>query len=277
MAINKLHGAEINGVGGRRSPNQRTEREAALDGRVTSRRYRIGRDPGRRRRARGGRRRPAGRSTRPGGGSASPSSGPRSSPAAPRSTPTASRSAPRTSRRAAAADAILLGAVGGPKWSDPSAPVRPEQALFALRGGLGLFANLRPVTVHPALVGVVAAPAGAARGRRPADRPRADRRRVLRRARRRPAARRATGRARRHDAVLARPRSGGSCRSRSSWRATGAARVTSVDKANVLATSRLWRKVVDEVRRRLPGRRGEPPAGRLVRDAARQAARPTST
>src|SRR5687767_4888719 len=51
-----------------------------------------------------------------------------------------------------AADAVLLGAVGGPKWSDPSAPVRPEQALFALRGGLGLFANLRPVTVHAALV-----------------------------------------------------------------------------------------------------------------------------
>ncbi len=50
------------------------------------------------------------------------------------------------------ADAILLGAVGGPKWSDPTAAVRPEQALFALRGGLGLYANLRPVTVHPALV-----------------------------------------------------------------------------------------------------------------------------
>ena len=51
------------------------------------------------------------------------------------------------------ADAILLGAVGGPKWSDPAASVRPEQALFALRGGLGLFANLRPVSVHPALAG----------------------------------------------------------------------------------------------------------------------------
>ncbi len=50
------------------------------------------------------------------------------------------------------ADAILLGAVGGPKWSDPSASVRPEQALFALRGGLGLYANLRPVSVHPALI-----------------------------------------------------------------------------------------------------------------------------
>src|SRR4029077_5265117 len=51
-----------------------------------------------------------------------------------------------------AADAVLLGAVGGPKWSDPSAPVRPEQALFALRGGLGLYANLRPVSVHRALI-----------------------------------------------------------------------------------------------------------------------------
>ena len=53
---------------------------------------------------------------------------------------------------AGAADAVLLGAVGGPKWSDPNAAVRPEQALFALRGGLELFANLRPVRVHPALV-----------------------------------------------------------------------------------------------------------------------------
>ena len=47
---------------------------------------------------------------------------------------------------------MLLGAVGGPRWDDPTSTVRPEQALFALRGGLGLFANLRPVTVHPALV-----------------------------------------------------------------------------------------------------------------------------
>lgn len=52
-----------------------------------------------------------------------------------------------------ASDAVLLGAVGGPKWSDPLAPVRPEQGLLALRGGLGLFANLRPVKVYPALVG----------------------------------------------------------------------------------------------------------------------------
>ena len=52
-----------------------------------------------------------------------------------------------------AADAVLLGAVGGPKWSDPSAKVRPEQGLLGLRGGLGLYANVRPVKVYPALVG----------------------------------------------------------------------------------------------------------------------------
>ena len=48
------------------------------------------------------------------------------------------------------AHAVLLGAVGGPKWSDPNATVRPEQGLLALRKGLGLFANLRPVRPHPA-------------------------------------------------------------------------------------------------------------------------------
>ncbi|MCG3193526.1 MAG: 3-isopropylmalate dehydrogenase [Thermoanaerobaculia bacterium] len=51
-----------------------------------------------------------------------------------------------------ASDAVLLGAVGGPKWDDPSAKVRPEQGLLGLRKGLGVFANLRPVKVHPALV-----------------------------------------------------------------------------------------------------------------------------
>src|SRR5919197_5501414 len=51
-----------------------------------------------------------------------------------------------------ASDAVLLGAVGGPKWDDPEAPVRPEQGLLALRKALGVYANLRPVTVHPRLV-----------------------------------------------------------------------------------------------------------------------------
>jgi 3-isopropylmalate dehydrogenase len=51
-----------------------------------------------------------------------------------------------------AADAILLGAVGGPKWDDPTAKDRPERGLLRLRKGLGVFANLRPVKVHPALI-----------------------------------------------------------------------------------------------------------------------------
>lgn len=50
------------------------------------------------------------------------------------------------------ADAVLLGAVGGPKWADPQAKVRPEQGLLGLRKALGLFANLRPVTPHPAVL-----------------------------------------------------------------------------------------------------------------------------
>ncbi|MEO7775193.1 MAG: 3-isopropylmalate dehydrogenase [Steroidobacteraceae bacterium] len=48
-------------------------------------------------------------------------------------------------------DAILLGAIGGPKWSGPELKVRPEQGLLRLRRELGVFANLRPVSVHPAL------------------------------------------------------------------------------------------------------------------------------
>ena len=144
-----------------------------------------------------------------------------------------------------AADAILLGAVGGPKWSDPSASVRPEQALFALRGGLGLYANLRPVTVHPALLaasplkpalldgvdllivreltggvyfGERREPAGAPGERTALDTlpyTESEIRRIVRLA-----------------FELARGRK---------------RRVMSVDKANVLATSRLWRTVADEV------------------------------
>ena len=49
------------------------------------------------------------------------------------------------------ADAILLGAVGGPKWSDPTATVQPERGLLGLRQHFGLFANLRPVKTYPAL------------------------------------------------------------------------------------------------------------------------------
>ncbi len=149
-----------------------------------------------------------------------------------------------------AADAVLLGAVGGPKWSDPSAPVRPEQALFALRGGLGLFANLRPVTVHPALVPssplrpellegvdllIVRELTGGIYFGRPSEERRS-----------------AKGRA----AVDTMAYDEGEIRRvvllAAAMAARRRARLTSVDKANVLATSRLWRKVVDEERRRFP-------------------------
>ena len=53
-----------------------------------------------------------------------------------------------------ASHAVLLGAVGGPQWDDPAASVRPEQGLLRLRKELGLFANLRPVKPHPALTGM---------------------------------------------------------------------------------------------------------------------------
>jgi 3-isopropylmalate dehydrogenase len=142
-------------------------------------------------------------------------------------------------------DAILLGAVGGPKWDDPNASVRPEQSLFKLRGGLGLYANLRPVTIHPAL-----APASPLRPE------------LLEGV----------------DLLILRELTGGLYfgarqeavetdgeRSASDMlpytageiarivrlafelARTRRSRVTSVDKANVLATSRLWRRVATEV------------------------------
>ncbi len=50
------------------------------------------------------------------------------------------------------ADAVFLGAVGGPKWSDPNAKIRPEQGLLKLRSILGVFANIRPVNIYSELV-----------------------------------------------------------------------------------------------------------------------------
>ncbi len=59
---------------------------------------------------------------------------------------------PDTLKMCQSCGAVLLGAVGGPRWDDPTSKVHPEDGLLALRKGLGLFANLRPVKVLPMLV-----------------------------------------------------------------------------------------------------------------------------
>jgi 3-isopropylmalate dehydrogenase len=149
------------------------------------------------------------------------------------------------------ADAILLGACGGPRWDDPKATVRPEQALFTLRGTLGLFANLRPVKVHQTIAasaapvrpellqgvdmlivreltgGLYFGPRSEASGD-PGQRMASD---TL------PYSEFEISRVVRLAFELARSRR---------------RRLTSVDKANVLATSRLWRTVVEEMRSDYP-------------------------
>src|SRR5210317_247909 len=60
---------------------------------------------------------------------------------------------PETIDKCQAADAVLLGAVGGPKWSDPNAKIRPEQGLLKIRSVLGVYANLRPVKIYSELTG----------------------------------------------------------------------------------------------------------------------------
>lgn len=147
-------------------------------------------------------------------------------------------------------DAVLLAAVGGPRWSDPRAEVRPEQGLLKIRKELGLFANLRPVRLIPALVD--ASPL-------------------------RPEVVRGT------DMVIVRELTGGLYFGQPQGREDGPTgraavdtlrytegeierlmrvafdlarsrrrKVTSVDKANVMASSRLWREVAHEVARDYP-------------------------
>lgn len=149
---------------------------------------------------------------------------------------------PQTLAICHSSDAVLLGAIGGPKWSHPDAPLRPEQGLLRLRRELGVYANLRPVVPHPALLD--ASPL------------KAD---VLRDV----------------DIMVVRELTGGiyfGAKTRTATRATDLCeysveeiervtrvaanlalqrrgRVTSVDKANVLETSRLWRTVAERVLR----------------------------
>jgi 3-isopropylmalate dehydrogenase len=137
------------------------------------------------------------------------------------------------------AQAVLLGAVGGPRW-DPAAPVRPEQGLLGLRRALGLFANLRPASIHPRLLSASPLKAEVLRG---------------------------------VDVLVVRELTGGiyfgEKRRGTDWAEdicvyttaeiarvvrTAASlaqgrqrRLTSVDKANVLETSRLWREVTSRV------------------------------
>jgi 3-isopropylmalate dehydrogenase len=136
------------------------------------------------------------------------------------------------------ADAVLLAAVGGPKWdtTDPDKP-RPEQGLLGLRKGLGLFANLRPVKALPALYDAS-----------PLKREIIEGTNML-------VVRELTGGIYFGDKTRTADSASDACVytreeiERIARVAFGAARsrVTSVDKANVLETSRLWREVVSEV------------------------------
>jgi 3-isopropylmalate dehydrogenase len=153
------------------------------------------------------------------------------------------------------ADAVLLGAVGGPKWDDPRAKVRPEQGLLAIRRALGLFANLRPVRVHPALA--------AASPLKPERLEGVD---IL-------FLRELTGglyfgKPRLRETIGERTRAVDTLEYtdeevrrvvRLAFRLAGTRKklVTSVDKANVLESSRLWREVATEVAGENPGVRIE--------------------
>jgi 3-isopropylmalate dehydrogenase len=148
------------------------------------------------------------------------------------------------------ADAVLLGAVGGPKWDDPHATLRPEQGLLGLRKNLGLYANLRPVRPHPAVLDAS-----------PLRRERLQNVDLL-------VVRELTGGIYFGEPRLRRRLNGeeqavdSMVYSESEIRrvahlafqlaSTRRKRVTSVDKANVLECSRLWRQTVSAVAREYP-------------------------
>ncbi len=150
-----------------------------------------------------------------------------------------------------ASDAVLLGAVGGPKWDDPTARVRPEQGLLGLRKGLGVFANLRPIKVHPRLVDaspvkpervagvdilVIRELTGGLYFGQPKGRDRRD------------------GRERAFDTLEYQDFEVRRVVELAFRLAAGRRKkVTSVDKANVLESSRLWRQIASEIGRANPG------------------------
>ncbi|HYM41876.1 MAG TPA: 3-isopropylmalate dehydrogenase [Steroidobacteraceae bacterium] len=138
------------------------------------------------------------------------------------------------------ADAVLLGAIGGPKWSSPEAPLRPEAGLLRLRRELGVYANLRPVRVHAALSGASTLKREVVEG---VD--------LL-------FVRELTGGIYFGDKTRDADRATDTCvytaaeierivRAAARLAQTRRRRLTSIDKANVLETSRLWRAVCTRV------------------------------
>ncbi|MEE8470074.1 MAG: 3-isopropylmalate dehydrogenase [Dehalococcoidia bacterium] len=143
------------------------------------------------------------------------------------------------------AHAVLLGAVGGPKWDDPLAQVRPEDGLLTLRKSLGLFANIRPVKVLPMLIDSTTLKPDVLRG---VDMV------VVRELTGglyfgKPKRRWTTSRGRRAVDTMTYSESEIERIIRAGFElARGRRRkLTSVDKANVLETSRLWRQIAIEL------------------------------
>ncbi|MBI1814131.1 MAG: 3-isopropylmalate dehydrogenase [Deltaproteobacteria bacterium] len=151
---------------------------------------------------------------------------------------------------ATASDAVLLGAVGGPKWDNPNATVRPEQGLLGLRKELGVFANLRPVTVFPELLEAAPLKTDLLRG---VDLV------VVRELTGgiyfgKPSERRQTsnGREAIDTLIYTEGEIARLMRSAFELARTRRKKVTSVDKANVMSSSRLWREVAHEVAKEYP-------------------------
>ena len=164
-------------------------------------------------------------------------------------------------------DAILFGAVGGPKWDHLRPEQRPERGILRIRKELDLYANLRPARLYPMLVDSLAAQAVGRRGRRPHGHPRADGRPLLRRAARNRGERPTAGA--RVNTMVYTAREIERIADLAFQVARGRRqRLTSVDKSNVLVVSQLWREVVTDVGRRYPDVAARPPAGRQLRHGA---------